>query len=370
MPYDVYQWILQVAHPYNSSKVIFIFNQSVPTSVQHIGFAAGPFHVHELPIEESPLDIEKDENEESTQAQMHMFCLPGLEPLLRTTTSFYRSAMQFYSTLGAYPFGSFKVVFVDELPTRRFDSATLSIVSNDLLYGEDAIEQVFDSRHSLSHALAVQWVGINILPKTWSDMWLINGLGLYVAAQFFKRLFGNNEYRFRLKKDIDRIVQLDVGQQQPLCQPTHFEPPDPSHLSFINLKAPVVLYILDRHMGKSGTSHGLSRVIPKVLLSAISGDMVGTALSTTSFLRTCRKISGIDPRTFAEQWIYGSGCPRFQFSANFNRKKLVVEFMMRQTCPAFEVNRENPVALAQLNPIPFFEVCVIFHAINYLQTYK
>ncbi|KAG8886099.1 hypothetical protein FRB98_001473 [Tulasnella sp. 332] len=341
-----------VSHPYNSSKTIFVFNQPVLTSVQHLAFAAGPFHVLELPSDQQ---VEQNENDEeaSTQPDMHAFCLPGLESKLATTASFYRSAMKFYSTLGSYPFGSHKVVFVDELPTKRFDSATMSIISNDLLFGEDAIEQVFETRHSLAHALACQWVGINIIPKTWSDLWLVNGLGLYISGLFFRQMFGNNEYRFRLKKDMDRIVSLDIGTQPPICQPTHAGPPDPAFLSFVNLKAPVVLYILDRHLGKSGTSHGLSRVIPKIFLSAISDN--NNILSTNSFLRTCRKISGVDPRTFAEQWIYSSGCPHFTFSANFNRKKLVVEFMMRQVCPAHEANKHNPPAMALLKPVAFFE---------------
>ncbi len=328
----------------------------MPTSVQHIAFAAGPFHVHELPADQTPSDPDKEDDEEYVQPDMHVFCLPGLEPMLRTTTSFYRSAMKYYSTLGSYPFGSFKAVFVDELPTQRFDSATLALISNDVLHGEDAIEQVYESRQTLSHALACQWVGINILPKTWSDLWLVNGLGSFVTALFFRQMFGNNDYRFRLRRDMDRIAELDVGTQLPICQPTVLEPPDASALSFINLKAPVVLYILDRHLGKSGTSHGLSRVIPKIFLSAISGDLVGNILSTSSFLRTCRKISGVDPRIFAEQWIYGSGCPHFTFNASFNRKKLIVEFMMRQVSPAFEANKHDPIALGILRPVPFFEV--------------
>lgn len=347
----------QVSHPYSSSKTIFVFHQPVLTSIQHIAFAAGPFHVLELPSDEPLGDLDADE-EAAAQPDMHAFCLPGLESKLSTTTSFYRSAMKFYSTLGSYPFGSYKVVFVDELPVHRTDSATMCIVSNDLMFGEDAIEQVFETRQSLAHALACQWVGINIIPKTWSDLWLVNGLGLYVSGLWFRQMFGNNEYRFRLRKDMDRIVHLDVGTEPPICQPNHVEPPDARSVSFVNLKAPVVLYILDRHLGKSGTSHGLSRVIPKIFLSAISGDMEkgSNTLSTTSFLRTCRKISGVDTRTFAEQWIYSSGCPHFTFNANFNRKKLVVEFMMRQVCPAYEANKHDPAAMALLKPVAFFEV--------------
>ena len=45
-----------------------------------------------------------------------------------------RSAMSFYSSeFGSYPFGSHKIVFVDELPTQRFDAATISLVNVDVL---------------------------------------------------------------------------------------------------------------------------------------------------------------------------------------------------------------------------------------------
>ncbi|OBZ68561.1 Transcription initiation factor TFIID subunit 2 [Grifola frondosa] len=342
----------QVSHPYNSSKTIFLFTQSTLTSAQHVAFAAGPFHV--LPI---PPDLSTVEDASgSSQPLMHAFCLPGHESFLVHSVSFMRSAMSFYVTeFGSYPFGSHKLVFVDELPTQRFDAATLSLVTVDLLHGDDAIDQVFETRHCLSHALACQWVGINIQQKTWSDTWLVNGLGLYIAGLFIRKLFGNNEYRFRLKKDMERVLEMDNGSMPPMCQPQNTEPPDVSNLPFINLKAPLVLHILDRRLGKSGTSLGLSRVLPKVFLSAISGELPNNAISTHSFLRTCRKVSGIDPRAFAEQWIYGSGCPTFGFSATFNRKKMAVEISMRQEAPAFKVHENNEVMKTLMKPVPFFE---------------
>ncbi|GBE77479.1 Transcription initiation factor TFIID subunit 2 [Sparassis crispa] len=342
----------QVAHPYNSSKTIFLFSQSTLTSVQHVAFAAGPFHVHPIPAELSSVEDASG----SSQPLMHAFCLPGHESLLATSVSFIRSAMSFYVTeFGSYPFGSHKVVFVDEMPTQRFDGATMSLVTVDLLHGDDAIDQAFETRQCLSHALACQWVGINIQQKTWSDTWLVNGLGLYITGLFIRKLLGNNEYRFRLKKDMERVLEMDIGSMPPICQPQILEPPDPANLPFINLKAPLVLHILDRRLGKSGTSLGLSRVLPKVFLSAISGEMPYNAISTHSFLRMCRKVSGIDPRSFAEQWIYGSGCPTFGFSATFNRKKMAVEITMRQDAPAFKVHENNEVAKTLMKPVPFFE---------------
>lgn len=346
----------QVAHPYNSNKTIFVFSQTTLTSVQHIAFAAGPFHLYQIPS-----DIVAEDASGSSQPPMYAFCLPGLESQLATSTTFLRSAMSFYTTeFGSYPFGSFKLVFVDEMPTQRFDSATLSLVTSDLLHGEDAIDQALETRHALSHALACQWSGINIIPKTWSDIWLINGLSLYINGLFLRKLFGNNDYRFKLKKDMQRVTEWDVGAMPPICQPQILDPPDAATLPFINLKSPLVLHILDRKLGKSGTSLGLSRVLPKIFLSAISGELQNNALSTHTFLRTCRKVSGVDLRTFAEQWIYGSGCPSFGFSASFNRKKMAVEITMRQECPAYKAMESNDISKALFKPVQFFEVGELF----------
>ncbi|KAH7907029.1 hypothetical protein BJ138DRAFT_1137716 [Hygrophoropsis aurantiaca] len=270
--------------------------------------------------------------------------------MLHSSDSCLRSAMSFYSTeFGSYPFGSYKVVAVDELPTQRFDSSTLSLITVDLLHGEDSIEQALETRQALSHALACQWIGINIQQKSWSDTWLVNGLALYITGLFIRKTLGINEYRFRLKRDMQRTVEWDNGSMPPICQPQHFEPPDAAVLPFVNLKAPLTTWEI------SGTSLGLSRVLPKVFLSAMTGELQNNALSTHSFLRTCRKVSGIDLRSFAEQWIYGSGCPAFGFSASFNRKKMAVEITMRQEAPAFKALEHNEISKTLLKPVPFFE---------------
>jgi len=208
------------------------------------------------------------------------------------------------------------------MPVQRFDNSTLSLITVDLL-GEDAIEQVVETRHGLSHALACQWMGINIQPKIWSDTWLVNGLA----------------YRYRFKRDMQRVVEWDNGSMPPICLPQHYDPPDSMALPFVNLKAPQVLHILDRRLGKSGTSLGLPRVLPKIFLSAISGELQRNALSTHSFLRTCRKVSGIDLRSFAEQWIYGSSGS-----------------LLRSDSPAYKALEHNEVSKLLNKPVSFFEV--------------
>jgi transcription initiation factor TFIID subunit 2 len=353
----------QVVHPFNSSKIIFHYAQATPTSVQHIAFAAGPFEILDLSPSRHVENPDEDDQifEDSSQPTVHAFCLAGRSAELSNSCSFMRKAMEFYvSEFGSYPFASYKLVFVDEMSTTTFNAAALSIISSDLLFPPNVIEQAFETRQVLSHGLASQWVGVNIIQRHWADTWLINGLSLYISGQFLRKLMGNNEYRFRIKKDILRCAALDV-RMPPICQPGIPHPPPADILPFMNLKASLVLHILDRQLLRSGTSMGLSRVIPRVFLSAISGELKDNLLSTNSFLRTCKKVSGGDLRLFAEQWIYSSGCPRFSVKANFNRKKMAVEMSIVQDVPAAAYAKTASFEeTAHLKPVQMFEVSLFF----------
>nr|XP_019043571.1 transcription initiation factor TFIID subunit 2 [Kwoniella bestiolae CBS 10118]OCF22501.1 transcription initiation factor TFIID subunit 2 [Kwoniella bestiolae CBS 10118] len=317
----------QVTHPHDPNKVIFYYLQTNPTSVQHISFAAGPFEMHCCSADESHKPI-------------LAFCLPGELDNLKHSTSWLPRAMSFYAEMGSYPFTDFKAVFVNNPRTECSTSATLAILSSNLLHPPEVIEQAVEIRRVLSLALIQQWIGVNIIQRTLADTWLINGLALYIQAQFIRHLLGNNEYRFRLKKDIDRCVQQDQGSQWPLCVPGIIDPPDANTTAFTNLKAPLVLHILDRYIAKTGTSLGLSQVIPRIFVASLSDELQGNSLTTQYFFRQCRKVSGLDLQTFQDQWIFGSGCPRLSIKTNFIKKKLLVEFTVTQTQPANDyINR-------------------------------
>lgn len=364
---------LQIIHPHNPNKTIFHFEQAVPTTVQHIGFAYGPFSI--LDISPSAQKAQQEQEEEGEdepypeeeeaiaaaadaegQVQMHAFCLPGREQELQNSVSFMTKALEFFlEEFGSYPFNSFKLVFVDDCPFSVFNTAALGIVSAELLFPTSIIDQAYETRQALTYSLTSQWVGINIIQKTWADTWVIQGLSVYVNSLCLRRLMGNNEYRFRLKKDVARCCAWDV-KMPPLCQPGVMSPPTSDILPFINLKAPLVMHILDRQLLKAGTHNGLSRTIPKLFLSAISGDLKDNLLSTHNFLRMCRKVSGADLRHFADQWIYASGCPRFHIAANFNRKRMAVELAIKQESPAAQYAEQiDWTEKVNVRPISIFE---------------
>jgi transcription initiation factor TFIID subunit 2 len=233
----------------------------------------------------------------------------------------------FVREYGSFPYSTFKLCFVDDAPQQVQSSASITICSNNILYPPEIIDFLFPTTKLLTVALTSQWIGVNIVPKKWSDIWLTIGLSHYMAEIFLRKLMGNNEYRFRLKKSMERICEEDQGRR-PLADSKMDAPISESMLAFISLKAPVVLFILNQRLTKPANSTGLQKVITKILLDAMSGDLV--SLSTSTFLRKCEKHGHTRLEAFANQYIFGTGVPRFQITQRYNKKKMVIEVVLKQ----------------------------------------
>ncbi|KAI8618332.1 hypothetical protein BC830DRAFT_1109358 [Chytriomyces sp. MP71] len=283
----------------------------------------------------------------------------GIQVEVQSTVEFLPQAMEFYEQFTglSYPFPSFKMIFVEDLIKPIIIGAGMGIFSTHLLLDEDDIENVYDSRMRFSVALSSQWFGQYVSHRNWTDAWLTVGLANYMAGLFIRKLLGNNEYRFRLGEDMKRVTAMDVGHL-PLCPAYllnegvsldpilgqdllttkyYFPEDEPASLrsEFMALKAPLVIGMLDQRLGKGN----LLKAINKVMISTMSGELEN-GLSTGHWFKVCRKISTFNPKDFADQWIFGSGCPKFKLGYKFSRKKLVVEVTIIQE----NTNKNHPTA--------------------------
>ncbi|KAJ3267166.1 hypothetical protein HDU77_005369 [Chytriomyces hyalinus] len=275
-----------------------------------------------------------------------VFYPEGLAHEIQATIEFLPQAMEFYEQFTglSYPFPSFKMVFLDNVVTPVILGAGIGIFGTHLLIDDDDIENVYDSRMRFSVALASQWFGQYVTHRNWMDVWLTIGLANYMAGLFIRKHLGNNEYRYRLNEDMKRVVTMDVGQL-PLCpmewlgteaaadadilSTKYFYPEEESsslRSEFLALKAPLVIGMLDQRLGKGN----LQKAINKVMISTMSGELEN-GLSTYHWFKVCRKLSSNNElKNFWQQWIYGSGCPKFVLTFKFSRKKLVVEVTIKQ----------------------------------------
>lgn len=159
---------------------------------------------------------------------------------------------------------------------------------------------------------------------------------------------------------MDRCVALDQGDQFPLHVPGLISPPDAETIQFISLKAPLVLHMLDMRMARLATSSGLARnAIPDIFRQARGGTLQDRALSTDNFFRICRKISkSLDVIAFQEQWVTGSGCPKFIIGAQYNKKgqSITVSVFQGASQAWNTVNLKEPQNLDWKCPTKHFSV--------------
>jgi transcription initiation factor TFIID subunit 2 len=317
----------EIVDPRDPSKKTVSFACTSPLSAQQIGFAVGPFeYVNLSEFRESDQDEQLGQN----AVPVHAFCLPGRADEVRNTCFPMAKAIDFFSlTYGSYPFSSYKICFVDDAAYDTTPTASLSICSSHLLFPEDIIDPMYDSTRALVHSLAAQWVGVNIIPKEPTDTWVTVGIAYYITDTFMRSLCGNNEYRFRLKQLSDKVCDLDY-ERPSIHDMGNYLALDPSLMEFIALKAPLVLFILERRLTKASGKATVPRIISRILLNARMGDLPNGAVTTAFFQRTCEKFGHARLDTFFQQWVYGAGCPRFAATQRFNKKKLVVEIMIKQ----------------------------------------
>ncbi|KAE8392251.1 hypothetical protein BDV23DRAFT_56310 [Aspergillus alliaceus] len=317
----------EIVDPKDPSKKTVSFACTSPLSAQQVGFAVGPFeYVNLAHFRESDQDEQLGQN----AIPLHAFCLPGRGDELRNTCFPMAKAIDFFSlSYGSYPFSSYKMCFVDDAPENVLSTACLSICNSHLLFPEDIIDPMYDSTRALVHGLASQWIGVNIVPKEPTDTWVTVGVAWFITDTFMRKLCGNNEHRFRLKQMSDRVCELDY-ERPSLFDMGNIIQLDSSEIDFIALKAPLVLFILDRRLTKASGKATMPRIISRLFLNARMGDIPNGAVSSSVFQKTCERLGHAKLDSFFQQWIYGAGCPRFQATQRFNKKKLVVEMMIKQ----------------------------------------
>lgn len=315
--------------PHNDRKKIMTFEPEKKASVQKLGLAVGPFEHIDL---SSEFRTEEDEVKLGMSAlKVHAYCLPNRGDWVRNTAAALTMAADFFTyTFAKYPFGNFKVCFLDDMVQDTVSLHSLALISNRLLYPEEVIDTEIETTRKIVFTMTYQWIGINVIPNTRNDLWLVLGIAHYMTDLFMKKLCGNNEHRFRMKTMSDRLVKADVNR------PSLFDLGPNLHLGdfemeFMELKAPVVLFILDKRMIKASGGHGLTRILQKFLTKAqIEGSDRSTILETEKFRAICEKGSRYRLETFWKEWVYNSGCPRFDVKAKFNKKRLCVELTLNQ----------------------------------------
>ena len=309
------------------TKKTFSFTGLQQLSARQIGFAIGPFERIDLSDFRETDDLEKLG---SNAVQMLGYCLPGRKEETRNTCMPTPRAMDtFIQRYTPCPSTRFSMCFVEDLGHDTSVFADLTICSTRMLYPEDVIDPAQEVTRSLVHGIAYQWVGINVVPEAAVDTWTTVGIAYFMTDLFMRDLCGNNEYRYMIRNQADRVFELD-RERPSIYRLGALLSIHPSQYDFIALKASVVLFILDRRMQKSAGTSKMPGIISKILMRARTGDLPNNSISTDYLQKLVEKTHHAPIADFMEQWVKGAGCPQFRAIQKFNKKKLVIEMTISQ----------------------------------------
>lgn len=320
----------------------FKYELNIPTSAPNIGFVVGQF------------DTWKNPSSTDSNCPIKNYFLAGLDKLAEASCEFLSECVDFYEELLTFkfPYSNYKQVFVDQAYEPCQSYATMSICCTNLLHSKHIIDQTFETRSVLSDALAAQYFSCFITMSSWSAAWLTRGISTYMAAQYCRKVFGNNEYRFRVQETMKKLIEYEQKFGGIVLDETsgvinkskntfHFSTQSPHTISpffddALKLKSFLVIRMLEDRIGKTL----LIQVFNKILSLAsnasqqpASVNMWGNMLlSTTNFDRAVFTVTGKDKEiaSFLEHWIYQGGHAKFNGSFAFDRKRNVVELHIRQ----------------------------------------
>ncbi|XP_077993072.1 transcription initiation factor TFIID subunit 2-like [Glandiceps talaboti] len=335
--------LIETVYTPDMRKKTFHYVLNIPTAAPNIGLAVGPFEIFVDPF----------------MNEVTHFCLPQLLPVLKHSADRLHQAFEFYEeVLGTrYPYSCYKQVFVDQAYVESAAYASMTIFNTNILHSSQIIDQTFKSRCLMAHAVAEQFFGCYISMQSWPDAWLIYGIAEYLNGLYTRKTFGNNEYRHRISKILERVCEYEKecgglilfhntttpGNKSDTTTSSsgrlHF-PRKHSHTTswkyakMIRLKAHVVIRLIALNIGQHLLLQALNKLLS--LASAASqqkyqsNSWSNMLLSTSGFLKSVATVSGKDLKTLMEQWVYQGGCVRFHGNFVFNRKRNIVELELKQ----------------------------------------
>lgn len=326
-----------------------------PVAAHHVGWVLGPLSGATLPpMREELLDDGPE------LATVPVRCYAADSPTTAANTcAFVPHALAFYALVfGSFPFTAYAVVFVPDLEEPAHFSG-LTVVPARMAYGPRALDPLVERTAELATAVAAQWAGVSVSAADREDIWCVDGIAGHMALQYVRRLMGTNEARARVWRLAQTVVALEQG---PGRRPIGWGPPHlpfaTSDLRHTRRKGTLVVSLLDRRMTRADRLLGLARVLPRLFLQAVLGELPGGVLTTAHFQRLCERVAHRRLEAFFRQWVFLAGVPLVVATHRFNKKRTVIEVILRQQmvllkeqAPSNEL-LEQAMALNDLHPIP------------------
>ncbi len=241
--------------------------------------------------------------------------LPDMMKFLETKTGY------------AYPFKTYSQVVVQDYPFPGLVGQHSATLLSDNYIDDYGVHKDFKYLWDgvAMQALANQWFGNLIMPKSWNDVWLNNAFAQYFAGLYTAKSNGNAEYLLWYYPFEKGAVMGDWngGNIHPIVPK---EVPNDKIGGFATdtyskFRGALVLRMLADEMGEENWWKTVQHFVKNNAYKQVS---------TKDFQNSVEKVSGKSYQWFFDQWFYKIGLPKFEVTTTYNAAAKQLALVVKQ----------------------------------------
>jgi aminopeptidase N len=220
-----------------------------------------------------------------------------------------------------YPWEKYAQVMVDDFVAGGMENSSATTnTSSSLRHPKLVPEFPGDEDDLISHELAHQWFGDLVTCKDWGNVWLNEGF-----ATFFEILWNESHYPKELSEyDRWKTIRSWFDQTSLYTKPiVRFDFNDSSIFDRNSYdKGGLVLSMLRHQIGEDAFWRGIRRYVEVNR---------GKNVVTADLIRAIEEATHISVDRFFDQWVYGAGAPKFDFTYRYDEASHRVALTVKQT---------------------------------------
>lgn len=300
------------------------FREDTPYPVHHTFFVMGDYHNYQQAYKDVSINNYGYPNEK-TGTKESVVSLPDMMGFYSEYTGL-EYPYPFYSQIFVQDFGGWKSGLANAIITENMiDDKT---THEDFLYGWDLTE---------GEALAAQWFGSYLQPKSWNDIWLSKGFSRYFSGLYTQKANGKTEFlTYHLSPDLSAYLGDWYSGINTAIIPDSIQNLD----TFVNGNAPYakasrVLHMLRKELGEKQWKNFI-----KTYVESYGAQQV----TTSTLLDVVNQVSEETMDWFFEQWVFGIGHPKFRAHYEYDEQKqqLTLDILQVQNIDSIVFGKKIP----------------------------
>lgn len=258
---------------------------------------------------------------------IHNYGYPEEVDAVKSTVVLLPEMMRFLEekTGHKYPFADYSQIVVQDFPFPGLNGQHALVTLSDNYIDDHGVHEDFKYLWDgvAMQALASQWFGNLIMPKSWDDIWLNNAFNQYFAGHFTSYNNGLDEYLLWYypfeKWNIDN--DWSNGNRHPVATSGYSDITDFTRDSYSKFKGAHILRMLEHELGQE-----LWWKTIRLYVKTFARKQV----SSKDFQLVVEKAAGRNLQWFFDQWVYKMGYPELEISKAYDEKNKLLTLKVIQ----------------------------------------